>query len=239
MNLGDRMKQYEDTFRHTLPVRMPVIVRLDGRAFHTFTRGFDKPFDQRFVEDMIFTTKYLCEHVSGVKFGYVQSDEISLLLTNNDTFDTQPFFDNNLQKIVSVCASIATAKFVSMQTSDRLVKLPHFDGRAFVLPPEEVANYFLWRQRDWERNSLIMLALSRFSQKEIHGLNKEDLHEKLFTEANVNWNNLATHLKRGTGMYYHESLVDGRDSGWVVDRNVPIFSQDREYITKRFKYQSG
>ena len=110
-SLGDRMKLYEEAYRNYLPRRLPVIIRIDGCHFHTFTKGLKKPFDKVFMETMLLTAKSLCEKIMGCKFGYTQSDEISLLLTNNDTFETQPWFDNNINKIVSVSASMASMFF--------------------------------------------------------------------------------------------------------------------------------
>jgi hypothetical protein len=110
-NLGDRMKSYENITRTYLPSRMPIIIRIDGKAFHTFTKGFKKPFDDILMRAMEETAAALCRDIEGVKVAYTQSDEISLLITNNDTWETQPWFGNNLQKMVSVAASIATLAF--------------------------------------------------------------------------------------------------------------------------------
>ena len=96
-SLGNRMKVYEGSFKQFLPKRLPVIIRIDGKAFHSFTRGFDKPKDILFHEAMEKTLLKLCQSIEGVKFGYSQSDEISLTLTNDDTLTTQPWFDNNVQ----------------------------------------------------------------------------------------------------------------------------------------------
>ena len=111
-DLGQRMKRnYEEVAKTKLYRRTPVIVRVDGRSFHTFTRGFKRPFDEVLVKSMQDTMKYLCENVQGAKLGYCQSDEISLLLIDYDTFDTQPFFDDEIQKICSITASMATLAF--------------------------------------------------------------------------------------------------------------------------------
>ena len=197
-SLGDRMKLYEGAYRNYLPRRLPVIIRIDGCHFHTFTRGLKKPFDKVFIETMLLTTKSLCENIMGCKFGYTQSDEISLLLTNNDTFETQPWFDNNINKIVSVSASMASMffnkywienveKFYIAGVLDDYNKAfyngkantAYFDARVFVVPPHEVNNYFIWRQQDATRNSILGCAQSLFSHKEIEGINTKLLQDKM------------------------------------------------------------
>lgn len=148
-SLGDRMKGYEHTYRQTLPKRLPVVIRLDGKAFHTYTKGMQRPFDERLSNVMWETTKYLCESIQGCKIGYTQSDEISLLLTNYEKVTTDSWFDNSLQKMASVAASMATAKF-----NEEIKKvfpekgLALFDARVFVVPHDEVNNCFYWRQQD-------------------------------------------------------------------------------------------
>ena len=109
--LGNRMKTYEYVTRYKLTRRLPVIIRLDGKAFHTFTKGFDKPFDEIMIDTMQLTMKYLCENIQGCKIGYCQSDEISLLLVDYDKPETEAWFDNNLQKMTSISASMATLAF--------------------------------------------------------------------------------------------------------------------------------
>lgn len=110
-SLGDRMKQYEYVTRNYLTRKLPVIIRIDGKAFHSFTRGFKKPFDEIFVKSMQETMKYLCENVQGCVLGYCQSDEITLVLVDYQSREVCSWFDNNIQKMVSVSASMATMAF--------------------------------------------------------------------------------------------------------------------------------
>jgi len=222
--LGNRMKSnYEDTYRFKLTRRTPVIIRLDGKAFHTLTRGCDKPFDEIFQWSMVETMRKLCEEVQGVKCAYTQSDEISLLLFDFDRLDTQAWFDYNLQKIVSVSASIATLAF-----SNAYNKQGIFDARAFNIPKEEVKNYFIWRQKDWERNSLQMLAQSHFSQKQLNKKNKADMHEMLH-EKNVNWADLEGKWKNGSFMFR-----DMRE--WKVLENLILIKDERPVVGNLFDY---
>lgn len=235
-SLGDRMKGYEDTFRVYLPKRMPMIIRVDGKAFHTFTRGLNRPFDPDFMECMLKTAIHLCEELQGVKLAYWQSDEISLLVTDYDTLTTQAPFEKNLQKLVSISASLATSAFNKATNSSNLARweygledkfksLGNFDSRAFVLPKEEVCNYFLWRQQDATRNSINSVGQAHFSTRELHGQNTDQVQELLFKNKGINWNDLPVIEKRG-------ACVVKNDTGWVVDREIPIFSQDRLYINK-------
>lgn len=246
-SLGDRMKEYENISRVYLTKRLPVIIRVDGRAFHTFTRGFERPYDSVLHTAMIKTAAALCKEISGAKLAYVQSDEISVLATNDDSLTTQPWFDNNLQKIVSLSASMATLAFnTAFQTEVRYhcdgssdaffpylrgINRATFDARAFVLPPNEVCNYFIWRQQDATRNSIQMAAQSLYSHKELQGKNCDELQEMIFQKG-VNWNDYETWMKRGTCIV--KVLQDGeKHSKWVADLDIPIFTQDREYIEKR------
>lgn len=207
-SLGTRMKDnYENRERRYLTRRTPVIVRVDGRAFHTLTRKAKKPFDASFVQVMQSAAIAVAANMQGFKLGYVQSDEVSFLLTDFDTLDTDAWFDYNLQKVVSITAAMMTAHFnriagnILARSQGWLPAVdlnpPVFDARAFNIPLEEVPNYFLWRAKDWERNSVQMLARSRFSQKELHGKDRAKMLTMLEAEG-IRWNELPDHLKNGT-----------------------------------------
>jgi tRNA(His) 5'-end guanylyltransferase len=210
--LGDRMKEfYEDRTRIKLPRRTFTIIRIDGKAFHTYTKGLQRPFDQGLIEDMNTTTAYLCKNIQGVKFGYVQSDEISLVLTDFDELGTHAWFDNNLQKMVSVAASMATSEFNKLRLmrymEDSMIflepedigkfKMAEFDARAFQIPfIDEVKNYFIWRQQDAVRNSISSVAQSLYSTKELHGVKTDQMQELIFQKG-INWNDYDFRMKRG------------------------------------------
>lgn len=234
---GNRMKGYENAYRYKLPKRMPVIIRIDGKAFHTYTKGMKKPFDMDLVNAFWETSKYLCENIMGCKVAYHQSDEITLLLTNYDKLTTESWFDNNIQKMVSIASSLATYKFNNIMQNKYPNKVALFDARAFVVPHDEVNNNFLWRQQDATKNSISMVAQSYFSHKELHKLNGKQKQDKLFLEKNINWNDLPVWQKRGACIIkqYVDKEVNGniiQRSQWVVDENTPIFSQNKEYINK-------
>lgn len=170
--LGNRMKRYEKVWNFKLTPRMPMIVRVDGKAFHTFTREMKKPFDSSMTIGMGAVATGLCENLQGAKLAFFQSDEVSVLLTDYETFLTEPCLGGRLQRITSVAASIATVRFnTALRGTHKL--LPHnspiFDARVFTLPKEEVSNYFLWRQQDTKRNAIQMIASSRFSHAELQG----------------------------------------------------------------------
>lgn len=209
-SLGDRMKSfYEDRTRTYLTRRNNILIRIDGKAFHTYTRGLNKPYDQGLLDDMNETTKYLCENIQGAKMGYVQSDEISIWLTDYDNNDTSAWFDYNLQKMCSISASLATAKFNDLRRSRfedqrggfmKPPALAMFDSRVFVIPHiDEVVNYFIWRQQDATRNSVSMAAQSIFSTSQLHGV-KCDKMQDLMMDKGVNWNDFPTRFKRGAAI---------------------------------------
>ncbi|MFF4791848.1 tRNA(His) guanylyltransferase Thg1 family protein [Streptomyces sp. NPDC001276] len=193
-SLGDRMKTYEAAHRAVLPRRTYTLLRLDGRAFHSYMRGAEKPFDQQFMADMDAVAEAICAEISGTVFAYTQSDEISILVTDFATIQTQPWFDGVVAKLLSVSASLATAVLNELRPGKRAL----FDARVFTISdPVEVANYFLWRQRDAVRNSVSMAAQAQFSHKRLHGLSGGQMQELLFTEAGINWNDYSDGCKRG------------------------------------------
>lgn len=187
------MKEYEAVTRLVLPRRTYTIIRVDGRSFHTLLRNADKPFDTSVHDAMTQTAKALCRGVQGTAFAYTQSDEISLLLTDFQGVHSQPWFGGNVQKMASIAASIATESWVHTWG------VGQFDARVYTIPDAvEVANYFVWRQRDAVRNSISMAAQAQFSHKSLQGLNSNQLQEKLFQEAEINWNDYDDWMKRGS-----------------------------------------
>ena len=231
-SLGDRMKGYEGLPESTLMPRTPVVIRVDGKAFHTLTRSMERPWDDRLVKCMWETAQHLAEHIAGCKLAYVQSDEISLLLTDWDTYNTQPWFVYRVQKATSIAASMTTAAFTraflrEFDGTKFTTRLPMFDARMWNVPQHEVNNYFLWRQQDASRNSVQMLARAHFSHSECHKKNNAHLQEMLFSKHGINWNDTPTAMKRGA------CVVKDAEGGWKLDTEIPIFSQDRTYIEGR------
>lgn len=201
-NIGDRMKRYEYVTRQYLTKRVPVIVRLDGRAFHTLTRDCDKPFDQFFIDSMQLAANHVIEQVQGFKLAFIQSDEVNFLLTDYDELHTDGWFDYNLSKILSISAALMSAYF-----SQSFCRIGIFDSRAFNIPADDVANYFVWRAKDWARNSLNMYARSLFSHKQLMNKHSTQIHEMLHGE-NKNWaTDLSGQQKNGTWILPDKAIV--------------------------------
>ena len=250
------MKRYEHTFNHFLTWRMPIVIRLDGKTFHTFTSGMERPFDDLFIENMQKLTKYLCKEISTTVFAYCQSDEISLLLVPYKKLDTEPWFLNEIQKMCSVSAGIASSYFSLLYGREAV-----FDARCFILPEAEIANYYHWRQSDCSTNSISMVAQSKFSHKELQGKGSNQMQEMLFQKHKINWNNLPIYKKRGFACYKKltpkkivipvvkkkimdgfiegsvESLIQAMD--WQIDLEIPIFSKRRSFISKWLKVEEN
>lgn len=197
MKLGDRIKTYERTSRKYLMQNTPVMIRVDGKAFHTFTKNFDYPFDNTLMHAMDSSALNVMQQMQGCKAAYIQSDEATFLLTDYDNHDTQGWFDYNHSKMVSISASYMTAFFNdSLRRFGYNLPSAVFDSRAFNIPREDVANAFLWRAKDWQRNSLQMFTRKFFSHKELHGKNTEAMHEML-NRIGQNWANLPNRIKNG------------------------------------------
>ncbi len=261
-SLGTRMKEYEEQAKPFLLRRTPVIIRVDGRAFHTFTRRCEKPYDQKLGRAMQFVAEKLVEGIQGAQIAYVQSDEVSVLIRDWDTNQTTAWFDNNLQKMVSLASAIATNAFNSMWFdtngggSFTYQDMVQFDARAFNIPKEEVCNYFIWRQQDATRNSINMLAQSLFSHKQLQGKNTRVVQDMMVLEKNVNWNDRKVWEKRGACAYrveyqtelpfvdveadpvpVHGSVPTTR-TRVMTDLDIPIFTQDRQFIERHLVVES-
>ena len=255
-SIGDRMKGYENISRIYLPRRIPAIIRLDGKAFHSFTRGFCKPFDNVLMKAMQNTMKRLCEEIQGCVFGYTQSDEITLVLTDYATIHTDAWFGYNIQKMASVAASMATVYFNNSwllecnrlpESNDREFYFEQqgkamFDARCFSIPKDEVCNCLIWRQQDATRNSIQSVGQAHFSQKELNGKSCNEIQDMLFTEKNINWGDFPTDCKRGAACYKSDEEANFffrngeqtiyKRAGWVIDTEIPIFTSDRNYIER-------
>lgn len=252
LSLGDRMKGYEGVSRHYLIKRMPVIIRIDGKNFHSFTKGFKKPFDDILVKVMQDTTLELCERVEGCVMGYTQSDEISLVLCDYHKLDTEAWFGNNLWKLCSVSASIATSAFnkyfrnASIGVSEkyeRRIDKANFDSRAFNIPREEVCNYLIWRQKDAVRNSVQSTAQAHFSHKRLEGVACDKALDMLKAEKGVVWEEYPLHLQRGSCCIKSPVILnEGTDNEiirnkWGIDLKIPVFSDNRDYVEKRIDFE--
>lgn len=269
-SLGDRMKNnYENRSKAYLTRRVPVCVRIDGKAFHSFTRGLKRPYDEIFHKAMNDTLMYLCKNIQGCKVGYTQSDEITLLLVDYDTITTDAWFDYSVQKMCSITASMATLAFnksfaksaddffrnnikdVDEKNEDviyfkTLMKAVEtgamFDARCFNIPEDEVVNCFIWRQQDATRNAIQMLGQCNFPHKALQGKSCNDIQDMLMTIKGINFNDMPVEFKRGVcciKVTEQDPDIDIKDGAypityWKLDKNIPIFTQDRAYLEKCF-----
>jgi tRNA(His) 5'-end guanylyltransferase len=262
--LGKRMKTYYEQIPQTkLMRRTPVAIRIDGKAFHTFTKGFQKPFDEVLIEAMYKTMKYLCENIQGCVLGYTQSDEITLILVDYKKLNSSAWFDYEVQKMCSIAASMATMAFnkyfyqealewynkmkPTTLTDEQAVvaqlqvykqaaeKGAMFDARCFNIPKEEVTNLLYWRQVDAARNSIQMVARAYFSHAECQDKNTTDLQEMLFQKHGINWNDYPVNLKRGAccSKVWNFKNGEGMRSEWKVDYNIPMFKNEGRDYVER------
>ena len=248
-SLGDRMKGYYETRTQLfLPRRTFTMIRLDGKAFHTYTKGFKRPYDLGLMRVMDQTAIALCERIQGAKMAFVQSDEISIIMTDFDDQQTDAWFDGNVQKITSISAAIATAHFNNGMYLDEEIlanmdKVAYFDSRVFTLPTaQEVVNCFIWRQQDATRNSISMGAQSMYSHKELHKKSSSEMQEMMWQKGQ-NWNDYPVGFKRGRAIVKEEyswsakNKKTGEDVQAIRTRWVsvepPIFTQEPEFILNR------
>lgn len=235
-DLGTRMKTFYEMIPKTkLMRRCPVIIRVDGKAFHTFTRNFQKPFDDVLIESMQETMKYLCENIQGCVLGYTQSDEITLVLIDYKRLNSSAWFDYEIQKLCSIAASMATMAFNKFffenskkymdkygYPKETMIKYGNqilayveavnkgamFDARCFNIPKEEVTNLIYWRQLDASRNSIQMVGQANFSHKELQNKSCNDIQDMLMIQKSINWNDLPTYQKRGSCCVRNKIVIE-------------------------------
>ncbi len=254
--LATRIKEfYEDRTKTFLPRRTITLIRLDGKGFSKYTKSLKKPFDDGFSDDMDATAQFLCENIQGAKFAYTQSDEITVVMTDFDNYESQAWYDYNVQKMTSISASMATAKFNQLRllrkcseidNDDKFkmledfdikgVRLAMFDARVFQVPTvDEMVNTLIWRQQDCSRNSISMAADAYYSHSKLEGLSGSDKQD-LLMEKNVNWNDYIPKYKRGSVIKKEKVMVNGQNGQlverkkWIIDGNTPIFTKDKEYL---------
>ena len=233
-DLAKRMKDYEMRDRYFLQKRIPVAIRVDMRAGHTFTKGFERPFDKVFMKSMQETAKYMCKNMGNAKFAYVQSDEITIILVDYDTLETDCWFNYRTDKLCSISASMATVAFnkffyknveeysesvavlqdfdIEKKYLEKLDKAAEkgamFDARVFNIPKEEVTNLIYWRQLDATRNSIQMVGQANFSHKQLQHKSCNDIQNMLLIEKDINWNNFPTTMKRGSCCIRNRSVCE-------------------------------
>lgn len=258
-DLGVRMKTfYEQIPKTKLMRRCPVAIRIDGKAFHTFTRGFQKPFDEVLIKSMQETMKYLCENIQGCVLGYTQSDEITLILVDYKKLTSSAWFDYEVQKICSIAASMATMVFnnifskyvkefdlelayndngIDTEENRKLWEIykkaidkgAMFDARCFNIPKEEVTNLIYWRQLDASRNSIQMVGQANFSHKELQNKSCNDIQDMLMIQKGINWNDLLTYQKRGSCCVRNKIVIES-DGVMVTAQLRDASKSENEWI---------
>jgi tRNA(His) guanylyltransferase len=229
--LGDRIKtNFEDALRIRLPRRTHVVIRIDGRRFHTFTKTLQRPYDRRLADALDTAALALAPEMSGCRLGFGQSDEYSFLLTDFASEHENMWFDGNVQKIVSVAASIFTAHFTvafgPVAFGLGASAPAAFDARVMVIPRRaDVEQYFIWRQQDATANSLNMLSSAHYSHAELLGKSTAEKHDLLHAKG-INWSHAETSFKRG------RVIRPATVGGWEVDLEPPIFTRERQYLAR-------
>ncbi len=219
--LGNRMKNYEKVSSYQLYHRIPVIIRVDGKSFHSLK--LEKPFDDKFMFSMVNAAKYTAEEMQGFKLAYIQSDEVSFILSDFDSINTEAWFDYDLSKIISISASIMTQFFVEFGIKGV------FDSRAFNIPENDVPNYLLWRNKDWCINSLQTYCRKFFSHKQLNLKKKEDMHEMLYS-VGKNWTTDLTDMERnGTFLYKKDRFIVTKHIS-----DIPTYELIKEIVDTAF-----
>ena len=268
-DLGTRMKEYEKRNRYYLQRRIPVLIRLDMRAGHSFTKGFQRPFDEVFMKTMQETAKYLCENVMNCKLAYVQSDEITLVLIDYKQLNTEAFFGYRVDKLCSITASMATMAFNKAFCTNALSYISDldftslsedkkkeafyqygvydkaisrgamFDARVFNIPKEEVTNCVYWRQLDATRNSIQMVGQANFSHKELQNKSCNDIQDMLMLQKGINWNDLPAYQKRGSCVVRNKIVVESNDVTESIKLRDPSKSENEWIIDKEIPIFKG
>ena len=265
-SLEDRMKAYyEDRSRIYLPRRTYTVIRIDGKAFHTYTNGCTRPFDEALIKDMDETTLFLCQNVQNTKLAYVQSDEISLILTDFDKLTTASWFDGNVQKMTSIASSLATSKFNQLRTERILtdswksyvygrgqddepfflnwdftvalnkIKLAQFDARVFTVPSREEVINYLI----WRQQDATRNSISMVAQSMYSHkeLNKKstDDMQEMIFQKGQNWNNYPVGQKRGRLIVKQEKMVEIENPILAFKESLITYEDGKAYV-KRDKW---
>lgn len=241
--LGTRMKEYERRNQYYLQRRTPVAIRVDGRAFHSYTKGLNRPFDNIFQNTMIQTMETLCEQIQNCIFGYVQSDEITFILKDYTQLNTSAWFEYRTDKLCSISASLATYYFNKYfaENANRIIsadptssysitlskcineKAATFDARCFNIPKEEVVNLVYWRQLDAVRNSILSCGQAEFSHKELMNKSCKEI-KTMLEDIGKSWDKIPIYKQRGTACRREEGT-------WVTDYSMPLLlKEDRAYL---------
>ncbi len=242
---GNRMKMYEACSSVHLIPGTPKIMRLDGKSFHTWSKGCERPYDWNIMSAMAEGAKTVMKEIGGsARFAYIQSDEVSIVINDKPRIESSPWFDNNLVKMASVSAAIMAVNFtqsfhlsrkpVPLENSDKLFhpawKPAYFDARIFQVPNIwEMHNAILWRQFDAIKNSKSQYARHYFSQKQVHEKNGDQKVQMMKDQHGFDWHTAPTWTKRGI------VVRRGTMGKFEIDMEIPEFKVDKDYLAKLYE----
>lgn len=247
MKLKDRIDSYQESTDYKLLNRVPLIITINGRAFAKATSLLDKPYCNKFAECMFSTTLRLCNEIEGALFAYHHNDEITIVARNDQSPDTSPWFDNKLQKICSVTASIATVHFNDCATSIELnmVGDPIFTSQVFVVPNvAESINTLVYKQQHNFHTSIQSACfyelLKKYDKNTIKemlgGLSIDEKLELLHQECKIDFNDYPESFRRGMACYKVPKVVDGAmKNKWFINSELPIFTKDQSFLSNIMK----
>jgi tRNA(His) 5'-end guanylyltransferase len=228
------MRGYKTAYDHVLTGRIPVLAHVDGIGFSQYTRKCAKPFDKALGDLMIDTAIDILGRVQGAVLAYTQSDEITVLLHGYKTHKTSPYRGNRVQKLVSDMSGPTSAFFT--QHSHRIwdegrlegVRAAAFATAIFLVPENDVNNFFLWRQKDAIRNSVQMLTRFLYSHKQVDRKNVTDM-KAMCNDKGHAWEDLDPRWQRGACVFKSET------GALCVDKNVPFFNKDVGYVERHLR----
>lgn len=248
-SLGDRQKTYEQAYDSRIIRRLPVIVRVDGRSFHKVTKKLSRPYSASMVNLMANTMFLVAKEMDGCVFAYQQSDEITFVLRNDQSLESEPWFNNRVQKIASISAAMTTSTFIklhqSMDDPPQLIGNTLFDARVFAVPSiNEAINNLIFRQQDCIRNAITGAAQAELGKifgrkktfKTLQNKNAQERMQLLLDECDIDFNSYyPAAFRHGVAAYKIPQLID-TDEGqvtrhkWVMDTQLPKFVENRAFI---------
>ncbi len=247
LTIKDRISSYEEASNHKLLSKLPVIIQINGRSFSKITSLLDKPFCNKFSDCISSTMLQLCMEVEGAVFGYQFNDEIVIIARNDQSSDTVPWYDNKIQKIVSISASVATLHFsnLSHATDLNLMGDPIFLGSTYAVPTILEAIHVLISKQHQNLQVAIHSAsfyelLKKYDKNTIKemlsGLSMDEKVDLLSQECMIDFNDYPMAFRRGIACYRAPKVVnDVVKHKWVINKDLPIFTQDHSFLVNILK----
>lgn len=246
--LKDRIESYRNSADYKLVARLPIIIAVNGRGFSKFTSLLDKPYCQKLADGMCATMLKLCHEVDGTLFAYHHNDEIVMVVRNDQTLETEPWYDNRVQKICSITSAIATLRFRNyLDTVDvNYVGEPVFSSQIFIVPNiMEAINTIVFKQQQNFHTSIQFACfyelLKKYDKNTIkemlHGLSVDEKVDLLRQECEVDFNEYPNSFRRGSACYKVPKVVDEgmMKNKWIVNPELPIFTKDTSFLSNIFK----